>query len=223
MGHSRPHGWRAKSASERGAQVNVRNRIFVMGATVALGLGGAFATPPAMATGSAANDTARYASFEDAVPGLAPAKAGKTAIYVDSLGRPLNMRGVEARPMGAANFPCTPVSGRDNPHRSSTGVAVSGHGWWDKGNCEGSQAVVWNCLYEYYTDGTWRRKACSPKKTLWPGGGSANRTVARRTCDNTLSTSWRNHVDVDVIDEWDTAEQPYRQANVACRYYGPDA
>jgi hypothetical protein len=29
-----------------------------------------------------------------------------------------------------------------------------------------------------------------------------------------LKTSWRNHVDVDVIGEWDTAEKPMRQADV---------
>ncbi|WP_228450054.1 hypothetical protein [Streptomyces alkaliterrae] len=119
----------------------------------------------------------------------------------------------------AAAFRCTPVSGRDNPHRSSTGVAVSGHGWWDKGTCSNNRAMVWNCLYEWYTDNTWRRKACSPRKELAPGGGSANRTVARHNCDNTALTSWRNHVDVDVIGEWDTAEQPYRQADVRCRVF----
>ena len=36
---------------------------------------------------------------------------------------------------------------------------------------------------------------------------------------NTLTTSWRNHVDVDVIGEVDTGEWPYNQANVACRVY----
>ncbi|MEU7001450.1 hypothetical protein [Nonomuraea sp. NPDC046570] len=111
---------------------------------------------------------------------------------------------------------CTPVSGRDNPHRSGTGVAVSGHGWWDKGNCSNDRANVQNCLYEWYTDNTWRQKACSPVKELKPGGGSSNRTVARHDCDGTQLTSWRNHVDVDVIGEIDTAERPMNQANVNC-------
>ncbi|MEU9715108.1 hypothetical protein [Streptomyces sp. NPDC047976] len=34
-------------------------------------------------------------------------------------------------------------------------------------------------------------------KTLKPGGGSVQRTVARRDCRDTRRTSWRNHVDVD--------------------------
>ncbi|PXY31483.1 hypothetical protein BAY60_03660 [Prauserella muralis] len=78
---------------------------------------------------------------------------------------------------------------------------------------------MYNCLYEWYTDNTWRQKACSPTAELRPGGGRGNRTTARHACANTLPTSWRNHVDVDVIGEIDTSEWPYNQANVACRVY----
>lgn len=67
------------------------------------------------------------------------------------------------------------------------------------------------------TDNTWRQKACSPTKKLKPGGGSSNRTVARHDCADTVCTSWRNHVDVDVDGEIDTAEQPMNQAAVNCR------
>ena len=112
---------------------------------------------------------------------------------------------------------CTPVSGRDNPHYSSPDV--SGHGWWDKGTCTGNQADVYNCLYEYYTDGYWYRKNCSAKVRVYAGGGSGNRSTARNTCADLSYTSWRNHVDVDVVNESDTAEQPYNQADVACRVY----
>lgn len=121
------------------------------------------------------------------------------------------------RTVTAQRFGCTPVSGRDNPHRSGTGVAASGHGWWDKGNCDNDRANVFNCLYEWYTDNSWVQKACSPTKELKPGGGSSNRTVARRDCTDTERTSWRNHVDVDVIGEIDTAEKPMNQADVNCR------
>ena len=38
-------------------------------------------------------------------------------------------------------------------------------------------------------------------------------------CDNTALTSWRNHVDVDVIGEIDTAEKPMRQQDVYCRVF----
>ncbi|MQA62929.1 MAG: hypothetical protein GEU86_15875 [Actinophytocola sp.] len=99
-------------------------------------------------------------------------------------------------------------------------MAVSGHGWWNKGDCSNNRANVYNCLYEWYTDNTWRRKACSATTELRPRRDGGGRTTARRNCDNTLYTSWRNHVDVDVIGEWDTAEKPMRQANVYCRVYG---
>lgn len=117
---------------------------------------------------------------------------------------------------------CTPDTGVDNRHRSSTGIAVSGHGWWNKGNCTGDTATVQTCLYEYYTDGTWRRKACGENGNLKPGGGGVSRVPARRDCDTTEMTSWRNHVDVDVNWEADSGEVGYRQANVACRVTGPD-
>lgn len=114
--------------------------------------------------------------------------------------------------------PCTPYSGRDNPHRSSTGFAASGHGWWDKGDCSKSLAKVYNCLYmKHVSDGYWYQKDCSAVETLKPGGGSSYRTTARRDCATAEYRQWRNHVDVDVIDEWDTGENPMREATVACR------
>jgi hypothetical protein len=139
-------------------------------------------------------------SFTDAVPGIAPGSA----------------TGADEPAVLSA---CTPVSHRDNPHRSSTGFAVSGHGSWDKGTCNNNKANVYNCLYEYYTDGTWRRKTCSATRELKPKA-AGGRTTARRDCDNSQQTSWRNHVDVDVIDEADTAEWPYMQAEVDCRIFG---
>ncbi|WP_200926789.1 hypothetical protein [Sphaerimonospora mesophila] len=153
----------------------------------------------------------------DAVPGIAPPGADKTAVYLDSAGRVIPAVEGPTTDSETALIGCTPVSGRDNPHRSSTGVVVSGHGWWDKGNCSNDRANVQNCLYEWYTDNTWRQKACSPVEELKPGGGSSWRTVARHDCDSTLATSWRNHVDVDVIGEIDTAEKPMNQADVNCR------
>jgi hypothetical protein len=54
---------------------------------------------------------------------------------------------------------------------------------------------------------------------LEPGtGGSSYRTTARKGRDNTLLTSWRNDVDVDVIAESDTPEWPYDHA-AYCRAY----
>lgn len=112
---------------------------------------------------------------------------------------------------------CTPVSGRDNPHYSAPDV--SGHAWWDKGTCTGNQADVYNCLYEWYTDHYYYRKNCSPKVRVYAGGGSGNRSTARNTCANTFLATWRNYVDVDVVNESDTAEQPYNQADVNCQVF----
>ncbi|MGY6656290.1 hypothetical protein ACXIZN_29395 [Amycolatopsis sp. TRM77291] len=146
-------------------------------------------------------------SYAEAVPGLAPSGA-TGGVYTDE--------------NGSALIGCTPETGVDNPHRSGTGFAVSGHGWWNKGNCTGETATVQTCLYEYYTDNTWRRKACGENSDLKPGGGSARRVPARRDCDTADMTSWRNHVDVDVNWEVDSGEVRNRQADVACRVTGPD-
>ncbi|MFI7074278.1 hypothetical protein [Micromonospora sediminicola] len=170
----------------------------------------------ASATPSAATSST-HVSYEDAVPGLAPADAA--GVYLDAQGRQIPQPGTDAAAATssaqAAALGCTPESGRDNPHYSSGDV--SGHGWWKKGTCTASTAHVYNCLYEWYTDATWRQKACSPTKQLRPYTGSGDRTVARATCNSTSQTiSWRNHVDVDVDGQIDTGEQPYNQANVAC-------
>lgn len=197
------------------------NRLVVVGAALALGMG---ATAVASASAAAAEPTGLRAGAtsvlsKDAVPGIAPPGADNTAVYLDSAGRVIpTVKSQRAAPETTL-IGCTPVSGRDNPHRSSTGVAASGHGWWDKGNCSNNRANVYNCLYEWYTDNSWRQIACSPTKELAPGGGSSNRTVARQDCADSTRTSWRNHVDVDVIGESDTGEWPFNQADVDCRVY----
>lgn len=175
----------------------------------------ALAAEPAVSETPMGGFAARSTS-QGAAPGLAPDGASG-GIYLDENGHVLALDGPSAQAAEVVTpfSGCTPGSGRDNPHY--TAPDVSGHGWWTKGNCSGTTATVYNCLYEYYTDGTWRQKACSPKKKLKPGGGSAQRTNARVTCDSTgESISWRNHVDVDVNGESDTAEEPMNQANVYC-------
>ncbi len=121
------------------------------------------------------------------------------------------------KPAGPRQIGCTPESVPDSPHPS--GGDVSGHGFWRQGDCTGTQADVYPCLYEYYTDNTWRQKACSPTERLYPGGGRGDRSTARAACESNVGTSWRNHVDVDVVDEIDTGENPYRQADVPCRVF----
>jgi hypothetical protein len=153
-----------------------------------------------------------------AVPGIAPASVGTDAVYLDPAGRAISNTQASNTPQAeAAAFGCTPESGRDNPHYSSGDV--SGHGWWRKGTCTAATATVYNCLYEYYTDNTWRQKACSPSRVLRPYTGSGDRTVARARCANGATVSWRNHVDVDVDGQIDTSEKPYNQANVACTVF----
>jgi hypothetical protein len=127
------------------------------------------------------------------------------------------MRGADADLVaGSARLlGCTPGNGADNPHY--TAPDVSGHGTYVKGTCTNNTAKVYNCLYEFYTDNTWRQKACSTTVTVTAGGGSGNRSNARHACDSTSQTiSWRNHEDVDVIGQIDTGDNPFRQANVNC-------
>ncbi|MER7168162.1 hypothetical protein ABT336_19095 [Micromonospora sp. NPDC000207] len=158
---------------------------------------------------------ARFVSFVDAEPGIAQPGADETAVYLDSDG---NVIPIDPQPASESTLiGCTPENMPDNPHWSSPDV--SGHGAWKKGNCNNDRANVYNCLYEWYTDNTWRQKACSSVRELRPYTGGAERTVARRTCNDRNWTSWRNHIDVDVIGEVDTGEQPYKQANVDCRVY----
>lgn len=175
-----------------------------------LAAAGLFVT--AVAPGASAASSVRAAKpVQQAVPGVAP--SGVPALgYKDEKGKIIQPSSTVV-PMSG----CTPVSGRDNPHYSSGDV--SGHGWWDKGSCSNDQAVVYNCLYEYYTDGYWYQKTCSPKVTLKPYSVSSNRTTARATCDNTLPASWRNYVDVDVVGQNDTPEEPYNQADVYCQVF----
>lgn len=187
-------------------------RLTIIAALASLMIGGAAAATTAAVTrdGDGSADTA--------VPGVAPSGSDASAVYLDGAGRVMDMNAVNesGTPRQAATLGCTPVSGRENPHRSSTGVAAFGHGWWEKGNCSNDRAKVFNCLYEWYTDNTWRQQACSETKTLKPGGGSTQRATARRDCRDTQRTSWRNHVDVDVIGEIDSGEKLMNQAEMDC-------
>jgi hypothetical protein len=159
-------------------------------------------------------------SYEDAVPGLASPVAPMIGALSGSEGA---LSGSEKDVHMQQSLGCTPDTYADNPHPSSTPGVISGHGWWGQGNCSSNKATVQNCLYEYYTDGTWRRKACGTASGIYPGGGSANRSAANRGCDSTGELiSWRNRVDVDVNGELDTSEVFERQADVYCVITGPD-
>lgn len=172
------------------------------------------------ASGAAQGAEPARVSYEDAVPGVAPADVDSNAVYYDQAGREITSGGsglasTAETSVSPQAIGCTPGSGRDNPHPSSGDV--SGHGWWTKGTCTADTAHVYNCLYEYYTDGSFRQKACSETVQVGPGGGRGKRSTARATCSSTLTTTWRNHVDVDVDGQIDTGEQPYNAATIACR------
>ncbi|MDK1476745.1 hypothetical protein QNO07_25650 [Streptomyces sp. 549] len=151
-----------------------KKRYHIAAAALVLGLGAqTFAAPSATA-----ESTRSFAASEEAVPGVAPLDADSTAVYLDGSGKEIDMSaGEESTSTPSALAGCTPYSGRDNPHYSRGDV--SGHGWWKKGTCTKDRADVYNCLYEWYTDNSWRQKACSPKKRLRPYTGSGDRTVAR--------------------------------------------
>jgi hypothetical protein len=149
------------------------------------------------------------------------AAASVAIVLIGSLRRPTRHRRFKRVEMSPTPMPFL-VSHRPNdPHYSEPDV--SGHGQWNKGTCTANTAHVVNCLFEYYTDNSWRRKACSEKKQLKPKTVSNNRTTARRACDSTgQSISWRNHVNVDVDGQIDNSDVPYHQANVWCVVTGDD-
>lgn len=202
----------------RGKQLATRKR----GRTVAVMLALGFVvstTIAAPSVGAVESTEQTFASYEDAAPAVIEPGAEATAVYLDQFGQVIPTTASGAATQGLW---CTPYSGRDNPHISSTIISprtISGHGWWNPGTCTKLTANVYNCLYEYYDDNTWRQKVCSPTRKVYAGGGSSNRTAANITCSTSVLTSWRNHVDVDVINESDSAEFPFNGENVTCRVY----
>lgn len=108
----------------------------------------------------------------------------------------------------------------DWPHRS--GTDVSAHGWWVflSGSCP-AQADVTVDLQQYWCDNwgcRWITRARGSKR-VYAGGGSANRANARKYCDSSEYTGWRNVVDVDLVGVNDPADKAYIIQNVYCRDY----
>lgn len=117
---------------------------------------------------------------------------------------------------------CTPATGGDYPHISSTGWAVSAHGWWNKGTCSGTTAHVTVRLYEWYTNGSsggWVFKAKggpTQRKRYDSGGG---RVTARKDCEASTQTDWLNVVDVDVDGQIDSSNVLEKKRTVPCRVW----
>lgn len=152
----------------------------------------------------------------DAVPSVAPSGADTSAWWP---GEPETRPAGEGGPTGAGAG-CTPVADSDNPHLSGNRTDVSAHAWWYQGDCENDRATVTACLYEWYTDHTWRRKACNTNGNQKPGRSSSRWLNVRESCDSFERTSWRAHVDVDVNWEVDDPGVSTRGADVNCRVFG---
>lgn len=116
---------------------------------------------------------------------------------------------------------CTPEGLPDHPHAPSGEDYVGGHGTWKKGTCHNDTAHVYNCLYEYYSDGYFYKKGCSKTVTLRAGeSGRGHRSTVHVPCDSKKkSITWSNRIDVDVIGEIDTGDQPTKKKDVHCVKY----
>ncbi|MFD9422462.1 MULTISPECIES: hypothetical protein [unclassified Streptomyces] len=97
----------------------------------------------------------------------------------------------------------------DYVHFSSTPPpTASAHGWWLNGSGPGTKAKVTVSLQAKDGGGNWKSVETS-SKTIKPGGGSARRANARKTCEGTAKTTWRSVVDVDVIGVRDSPSKLY--------------
>jgi hypothetical protein len=107
---------------------------------------------------------------------------------------------------------CTPYVDGDYAHVSSGDV--SAHGWWYVGTCANQKTVVTIGLQEYFSNGQWYDEGVVGTANVYPGGGSANRAVARVTCASVVSAGWRSYVIVTI----GTGASAYTTAqNIACR------
>jgi hypothetical protein len=108
---------------------------------------------------------------------------------------------------------CTPYVDGDYAHVSSGDV--SAHGWWYQGTCPNQKTVVTIGLQEYFSDLTWHDEGTVGTANVYPGGGSANRAVARVTCAATTPPAgWRSYVIVTI----GTGASAYTTAqNLNCR------
>ncbi|MEV0618469.1 hypothetical protein AB0I81_34435 [Nonomuraea sp. NPDC050404] len=91
----------------------------------------------------------------------------------------------------------------DYVHISGSAFEASGHGWWVKGNCKATHAVVTVQLQQQDSGGSWRNAGTVGKATVPPGGGGGKRATGRAVCNSAAKTSWRSIVDVDLVGVMD--------------------
>ncbi len=104
----------------------------------------------------------------------------------------------------------------DRIHRSAG--QASGHAWWENIDCDTNQAVV-TARLQQNVGGSWEYAGSTGKKTVYSGGGSANRAVARANCNTSTQTQWRTVVDVDLVGIIDDPFRRYIETErpIACR------
>ncbi len=123
-------------------------------------------------------------------------------------------------------FGCNYETRGDNPHLSSSGNAVSAHGWWwtnTRKKCPSHAHVeVWLEVYICSYDGNtriscWWRQIDHDRQRVVPNGGSGKRTTVRKDCvhNNELIT-FRTFIDVDLEGVWDGSGRTQKQDNVDC-------
>lgn len=119
---------------------------------------------------------------------------------------------------------CNYTTEGDHPHISSSGNAVSAHGWWT------TPGVSWNC--PSYADVTvvlrmwvcnsisgncWWTTLNTGKKRVLAGGGSGKRATARSSCSASTTVGYRSIIDVDLVGQTDPSDVKVITLNVPCR------
>ncbi len=111
---------------------------------------------------------------------------------------------VVSNPENRGQILCTFYTRGDNVHRS--GYHASGHGWWENIDCNVTKAIV-TIQLQQQINGSWEDAGSLGTKTVYSGGGSANRAAARADCTTFDSTPWRSVIDVDLIGLPDTPDK----------------
>jgi len=131
----------------------------------------------------------------------------------DDVPEGLEATGTDPEPDG---WFCTFWMHGDNVHKSSGDA--SGHGWWVNDDCNATQAIV-TVQLQQYINGSWVDAGSPGSKTVYSGGGSANRAVGRASCNTSTWTAWRSEIDVDLIGIPDTPGKYYTPTrNLYCRH-----
>lgn len=109
---------------------------------------------------------------------------------------------------------CNYQQANDNAHFSSTGFAISSHGWWVmwSGTCPNT-ANVDIYLQAVYCDsnGCRWRTVDTDSATVRDGGGAGKRATAREECSGVTTVGWRSYVDVDLVGVSDPSGYTYSE------------